>query len=72
MDEWSRIVIENYCNSHNSKKSRFLSKLVELSYDMSSTIDDEEAIYLQRLIWREKDEELKRAMIDLEGYFMIF
>ena len=35
MKEYSRIVIEDYCMTHqNTKKGRFLRDLVELSYTM--------------------------------------
>ena len=34
MQEYSRILIEDYCMSHDSAKSRRLEKLVKMSYDM--------------------------------------
>ena len=34
MQEYSRILIEDYCMSHDSVKSRRLEKLVKMSYDM--------------------------------------
>ena len=33
MDEYSRIVIEHYCQTHKTKKAATLSRLVEMSYD---------------------------------------
>ena len=35
MEEISRIIIEEYCISHNTAKSRRLQDLVEMSYDVS-------------------------------------
>ena len=34
MQEYSRILIEDYYMSHDSAKSRRLEKLVKMSYDM--------------------------------------
>jgi len=33
MEEYSRIVIQHYCDTHSTVKSRRLRKLLELSYD---------------------------------------
>ena len=46
MQEYSRIVIEEYCSTHNSAKSKRLEKLVEMSYDMSAEGTDDDAIFL--------------------------
>ena len=58
MDEWSRIVLEEYCASHKSAKSRRIGKLVEMSYDMFCEPTDSDAIFLEKafivypeLIW---------------------
>ena len=69
MDEYSRIVIEKYCMTHNSAKSRRLQALVDLSYDPTAEGTDNDAIYLERAISREKDPELRKALDDfLFGY----
>ena len=68
MQEYSRIVIEEYCSTHNSAKSKRLEKLVEMSYDMSAEGTDDDAIFLERAIAREKDEELREALQDLDDY----
>ena len=69
MNEYSRIVIENYCMTHNSAKSRRLQALVELSYDPAAEGTDNDTIYLERAISREKDPELRKALDDfLFGY----
>ena len=64
MDEYSRIVIEKYCMTHNSAKSRRLQALVDLSYDPTAEGTDNDAIYLERAISREKDPELRKALDD--------
>lgn len=68
MDEYSRIIIEKYCFTHNSQKSRRLAALLEMSYDPASDPGDTEALYLERAINREKDPELKSALQDLDDY----
>ena len=68
MSEWSRIVIEQYCCSHNSKKSRRLAKLVEMSYDPGCMPTDSDAIFLEKLIDEEEDPELLAALKDLDDY----
>lgn len=52
-----------------SEKARFLSFLIEQSYDLSFVISDADAIYLSELIQKEKNEELKEALIELD-YFL--
>lgn len=50
MEEYSRIVIEEYCRTHRrTKKSAFLWDLVELSYTMECEPEDWEGIQLERL-----------------------
>ncbi len=68
MEELSRILIEKYCWKHDTAKSRRLQKLVELSYDVTLEGTDEDAIFLERAIQREKDPELKRALEDLDDF----
>ncbi|MDI9469081.1 MAG: hypothetical protein QM296_02625 [Bacillota bacterium] len=69
MKEYSRIVIENYCRTHNrSKKSAFLLNLVDLSYTLDREPEDWEALRLAQYIDREKDPELKEALEDLDDY----
>jgi hypothetical protein len=61
MREYSRILIEEYCFTHKTKKAEILSRLVEMSYDLSAEGTDADAIDLERLIQRERDPELKEA-----------
>lgn len=68
MEEYSRILIEEYCWSHDTAKSRRLQKLVELSYDITAEGSEADAIFLERTIQREKDPELRRALEDLDDF----
>lgn len=66
MEEYSRILIEEYCWSHNSVKSERLAKLVEVSYDMFTEISDSDAIFLEKAIASEKNSKLRKALKDLD------
>ena len=66
VDEYSRNIIEKYCRSHDSAKSRRLSRLVEMSYDLGAVGSDADALWLEKMIDRETDEELRNAMKDLD------
>lgn len=69
MNEYSRIIIEEYCITHRkTKKSAFLRELLELSYTMECEPEDWEAIQLERYISRERNPELKEALIDLDEF----
>ena len=68
MNEMSRIVLEEYCMSHSSAKSRRLQSLVEMSYDLSAVGTDDDAVFLERTIQREKDPELRAALQDLDSF----
>ena len=68
MNELSRIILEEYCMSHNSAKSRRLQRLVEMSYDLSVVGTDDDAVFLERTIRREKDPELRAALQDLDSF----
>ncbi len=68
MQEYSRILIEEYCMTHKTKKSAFLSSLVELSYDIECEPDDWDAIKLEEYIYREKDPQLREALEDLNEF----
>ena len=69
MEEYSRIVIKEYCRTHrNTKKSAFLWDLVELSYTMECVPEDWEGVQLDRYISREKNPELKAALQDLNEF----
>lgn len=49
MQEYSRILIEEYCMNHNSVKGRHLAKLVKMSYDLYAEATDEDAVFLRKL-----------------------
>lgn len=68
MNEYSRILIEEYCENHDSKKSRCLSDLLELSYTMETFPSDSDAVFLERAINAEKNSELKEALRELDDF----
>ena len=69
MQEYSRILIEQYCLTHRTtKKSSFLWELLELSYSLEREPEDWEAVKLEQYISREKDPELKAALEDLDDF----
>ena len=69
MQEYSRILIEQYCMTHrNTKKSKFLWDLVDLSYSTECEAEDWEALQLQRYINQEKNPELREALEDLDEF----
>lgn len=47
MDEYSRIIIEQYCMFHNNAKSKFLNGMVNMSYYLDSEPDDCDALKLE-------------------------
>ena len=68
MEEISRIIIEEYCTTHNSTKSKRLGKLVEMTYDFYADPSDADAIFLEKVIQQEKDTELKEALEDMDEF----
>ena len=66
--EYARIIIEEYCYTHNTKKSRRLYELLQMSYDLSAEVTDADAIYLEGVINREKDPKLREALIELDDF----
>ena len=69
MPEYSRILIEEYCMNHpKTKKSVFLSDMVQKSYDIMYEPEDCEILYLEQLISREKNPNLKEALEDLDDF----
>lgn len=68
MNEYTRILIEEYCESHKSKKSKRLAKLLELSYNMETFPDDNDAVFLEKVIGEENNLELKEAMQELDDF----
>ena len=69
MQEYSRIIIEQYCMTHrNTKKSKFLWDLVGLSYDMECEPEEWEALQLERYINQEKNLALREALEDLDEF----
>ena len=69
MPEYSRILIEEYCMSHSkTKKATFLWDMVQKSYDIAYEPEDCELLYLDELISRERNQELKTALKDLDDF----
>ena len=69
MQEYSRILIEQYCLTHrNTKKSKFLWDLVELSYDIECEPEEWKAMQLERYINQERNLELRVALEDLDEF----
>lgn len=69
MQEYSRILIEEYCMSHSkTKKATFLWDMVQKSYDIAYEPEDCEILYLEELISRERNQELKTALQDLDDF----
>ena len=68
MDEYSRIIIEEYCMDKQTAKSKKLEWLLELSYDIKKMPRDIDAINLENLIFKEKDPKLKEALKDLDNF----
>lgn len=69
MEEFSRIIIEEYCRIHpKTKKSVILWELVELSYSMECEPTEEDSIELERIRRREKNPELLEALEDLDEF----
>ena len=66
MNEYSRILIEEYCAKHNSARSRRLQELVEMSYDLAAEGTD--AIFLEKAIEQEKNPQLQEALEDLDDF----
>lgn len=68
MREMSRIIIEEYCFSHNSKKSRRLWKLVTMSYDVTCECSESDILFLDDLVYKEEDPEFREALKDLYDF----
>ena len=66
--EYARIIIEEYCYTHNTKKRKRLYDLVQMSYDLSAEGTDADSIYLEGAINREKDPKLREALIELDDF----
>ena len=65
MNEYSRIILEQYCPTRRKRK---LESMVELSYDPAADVTDADALYLEKLIDQTEDEEIRAALKDLDDY----
>ena len=69
MDEYSRIIIEEYCMSHpKTKKGYFVWELVHMSYDVACEPASWQLMQLSKLISIEKNPELREALEDLDEF----
>ncbi len=69
MDEYSRIIIEEYCMNHpKTKKADFLWEMVHMSYDVACEPEPWQLMHLSQLISRERNPELREALEDLDEF----
>lgn len=68
MEEYSRFLIERYCATHNSAKSRRLARLVKKSYNISAQYTDSDGIFIEECIEEESDSALREALEDLDNF----
>lgn len=69
MEEYSRIIIEEYCINHpKTKKAEFLWEMVHLSYDVACEPETWQLMQLSQLLSREKNAELRQALEDLDEF----
>ena len=70
MDEYSRIIIEEYCMNHpKTKKADFLWEMVHMSYDVACESAPWQLMQLSQLISRERNPELREALEDLAKWW---
>ena len=72
MDEYSRIIIEDYCVKYKTDpRFQKLSKLVKRSYKLDAEYtSDAEANFVFDFIEHCADEELRKALIDLDEFMI--
>ena len=68
MDEFSSILIVEYCMRTDSAKSRRLENLVRKSYDINAEYTDSDAAFIEKAIEQEEDDSLREALEDLNGF----
>ena len=69
MDEYSRIIIEEYCMNHpKTKKADFLWEMVHMSYDVACEPDPWQLMHLSQLLSRERNPELREALEGLDEF----
>ena len=66
MDEYNRILIEEYCRKSKTKKAKFLRRLLAASYGYDVDLSEADALELSKLIDRERSREMKEALEDLD------
>ena len=69
MEEYSRIIIEEYCMNHpKTQKADFLWEMVHMSYDIACEPEPWQLMHLSQLISRERNPELRDALEDLDEF----
>lgn len=68
MLEYSRIILEEYADTHNSAKAKRIGRLVEQSYNLEFEGTDDDAIFLERAIETERNPERKEALQELDDF----
>lgn len=68
MEEYSRILIEEYCANHNTAKSRRLGKLVKKSYNIYAQYTDSDGLFIEECIEEESNPALQEALRDLDKF----
>ena len=72
MNEYSRIIIETFCEKYKTEpRFKRLAKIVARSYKIDSLYkSDEEANFVFDFIEHCADEELRKALIDLDEFLI--
>ena len=72
MDEYSRIIVEDYCAKYKTDpRFQKLAKLVKRSYKLDAEYtSDAEANFVFDFIEHCADEELRKALIDLDEFLI--
>lgn len=72
MNEYSRIIIETFCEKYKTEpRFKRLAKLVKRSYKLDAEYEsDAEANFVFDFIEHCADEELRKALIDLDEFLI--
>ena len=69
VEEYSRIIIEEYCKNHpKTKKADFLLEMIYMSYDITCELEPWQLMHLSQLISRERNLKLRNALEDLNEF----
>lgn len=68
MQENLRILLKEYCETHNNRRNREIRRIINLSYILSVKPFESDAQLLQNAIEQEKDPQIKAALMDLNEF----